>query len=472
MNGKIRNNFTIFGGTGDLTYRKLIPALYNLFVMQQFTKADRIVAIGRRDYQNEQYHKILQEWVREYSRVKFDEEIFKDFLKCVTYYKMDFTQADEFQELEQFYQNNEIMNHIFYYAVAPMHFSVISDGLISLNECKNGKIIVEKPFGETLLEANEISEKLEASFGSDHIYRIDHYLGKEMVRSIQTLRFTNPIFSNSWNSKNIDNIQIIANEEVGVETRGDYYDQAGALKDMTQNHLLQLLTMLAMEEPDDTHELHERQVDVLKALRPVDRVQIETAMVLGQYRGYTSEAKVSKDSKTETFVACKLFVDNERWENTPFYIKTGKRMNSREINVIVTFKNANHKTSSNVLAIKIQPLEGVSLKFNMKRPGETEEIIQTEMDFCQSCIPSHRINTPEAYERLIDAVMNSDQTWFSKWDQIYISWKYIEELKAKYIQANLPIYPYEQHSSGPLEASRIFDDESHTWGETQLSCKR
>lgn len=472
MNGMIRNNFTIFGGTGDLTYRKLIPALYNLFVTHKLTSEDRIVAIGRRDYHDEQYHEIIREWVSNYSRVQFNREVFNEFLECITYYKMDFTQFSQFQQLEAFYDKNKIENHIFYYAVAPSYFGVISDGLISLRDCKLGKVIIEKPFGETLKEADEINKRLEQSFGYERIYHIDHYLGKEMVRSIQTLRFTNPIFANSWNSANIENIQIIANEEVGVETRGDYYDKTGALKDMTQNHLLQILTMLAMEKPNDDHDLHQCQMDVLDSLRPIDKMDIKKSMVLGQYVGYVDEEKVSRTSMTETFAACKCFVDNERWLNTPFYIKTGKRMNSREINVVVTFKNTNPEVSANVLAIKIQPLEGVSLKFNIKKPGETEEIIQTEMDFCQSCIPSHRINTPEAYERLLDAVMNNDRTWFSRWDQIFTSWHYIEELKKKYQEENIPVYLYEQGSAGPLEVRQIMEDETHTWGETQLACPR
>lgn len=472
MIGKIRHHFTIFGGTGDLTYRKLIPALYNLYCVGKMTNEDRVVAIGRRDYQDDQYHEIIKGWVRDYSRVKFDEVSFNAFLQCVIYYKMDFTNLEEFKQLDKYYQAVDIEKHIFYYAVAPMYFGVITDGLISLGECKNCKVVLEKPFGETLEEANRINTKLERSFGKHQLYRIDHYLGKEMVRSIQTLRFTNPIFMNSWNSKNIDHIQIIANEEVGVETRGNYYDQAGALKDMVQNHLLQILTLLAMEEPDDEHELHERQVDVLRALRSTEQQNIATSLVLGQYTGYTEEEHVNKQSTTETYVGCKVFVDNERWANTPFYIKTGKRMDSREMNVIVTFRNANHNTSSNVLVIKIQPLEGVSLKFNIKKPGDSDEIIQTEMDFCQSCNPNYRINTPEAYERLLDAVICDDQTWFSNWEQIYLSWKYVEELKEKYHQAKLPIYPYAQQTSGPSEDALIFEDDALQWGETQLACRR
>lgn len=472
MSGKIKTNFTIFGGTGDLTYRKLIPALYNLYATKKITSDDRVVAIGRREYQLEEYHEIIKDWVSKYSRIKFDETTFHNFLKQVDYFKMDFTNLEEYKRLEAYYKQKEIENHIFYYAVAPSFFSVISDGIISISDCKNEKIIIEKPFGETLENANEISKKLEACFGEDHIYRIDHYLGKEMVRSIQTLRFTNPIFANSWNNKNIDNVQIIAHEEVGVETRGNYYDKVGALKDMVQNHLMQIMTLVAMEKPDATHSIHDRQIEVLKTLRPVNRLDMESSMILAQYEGYKNEVNVDPHSTTETFAACKLFIDSYKWDNVPFYIKTGKKMSSREMNVIITFRPLDAESMPNVLTIKIQPLEGVSLKFNIKRPGESEEVIQTEMDFCQSCIPSHRINTPEAYERLLEAVVNSEQTWFSKWDQIYLSWKYIEQLKEKYSDLQLPIYSYNQNTDGPEEAIQIMEDDSQSWGESQLSCKR
>ncbi|MEG1462060.1 MAG: glucose-6-phosphate dehydrogenase [Anaerorhabdus sp.] len=472
MSGKIKTNFTIFGGTGDLTYRKLIPALYNLYATKKITSDDRIVAIGRREYQLEEYHEIIKDWVSKYSRIKFDETTFHNFLKQVDYFKMDFTNLEEYKRLEAYYKQKEIENHIFYYAVAPSFFSVISDGIISISDCKNEKIIIEKPFGETLENANEISKKLEACFGEDHIYRIDHYLGKEMVRSIQTLRFTNPIFANSWNNKNIDNVQIIAHEEGGVETRGNYYDKVGALKDMVQNHLMQIMTLVAMEKPDATHSIHDRQIEVLKTLRPVNRLDMESSMILAQYEGYKNEVNVDPHSTTETFAACKLFIDSYKWDNVPFYIKTGKKMSSREMNVIITFRPLDAESKPNVLTIKIQPLEGVSLKFNIKRPGESEEVIQTEMDFCQSCIPSHRINTPEAYERLLEAVVNSEQTWFSKWDQIYLSWKYIEQLKEKYSDLQLPIYSYNQNTDGPEEAIQIMEDDSQSWGESQLACKR
>lgn len=384
---------------------------------------------------------------------------------------MDFTQLDEYYKLEVFFQMNHIVNPIFYYAVAPQFFDVITDGILHIKDCCQGKVVIEKPFGSTLEEADRLSHKLESSFGSENIYRIDHYLGKEMIRNIETIRFDNPIFANSWNYENIENVQIYALEEVGVETRGSYYDQAGALKDMVQNHLMQILTLVAMEKPTADKSIHHQQVEVLKALRPVSSLVIEESLVLGQYQGYRDEEKVNPNSNTETYAALKLFVDNKRWKEVPFYIKTGKKTGTREMSVVITFKKTNPNVDANILTIRIQPLEGINLKFNMKEPGDSEQIIQTEMDFCQNCIAKNRINTPEAYERLLQQCMLSDQSWFSKWDQIYLSWKYIEDLKEEYLKQELPIYEYEQNSEGPSEVDQILNDESHVWAQSQLICK-
>ncbi|MEG0076222.1 glucose-6-phosphate dehydrogenase [Anaerorhabdus sp.] len=470
MNGK-NKGIIIFGGTGDLTYRKLIPALYNLFSTNKLDNNEKIIAIGRRDYSQEMYHDIIREWVKQFSRIKYEEEVFNAFLLHVCYYEMDFTNLDEYEALASYFREKEIENPIFYYAVAPQFFGVITDGIHSIKECCKGRIILEKPFGNSLDEANRLSHKLEESFGSENIYRIDHYLGKEMIRNIETIRFDNPIFANNWNYEGIENIQIQALEEVGVETRGAYYDHAGALKDMVQNHLMQILTLIAMEKPTPEHNIHIQQVEVLKALRPVERLIVEESLVLGQYDGYLQEDKVEPNSKTETYAALKLFVENKRWKEVPFYIKTGKKTGTREMSVIITFKKTNPDVDANILTIKIQPLEGISLKFNMKEPGDSDSIIQTEMDFCQSCIARNRINTPEAYERLLLLCMQGDQSWFSKWDQIYLSWKYIEDLKLEYRKLQLPIYTYEQNSEGPKEVDQILNDESHVWAQSQLVCK-
>ncbi|MEG0177384.1 MAG: glucose-6-phosphate dehydrogenase, partial [Anaerorhabdus sp.] len=469
MNG-MNNTIVIFGGTGDLTYRKLMPALYNLYQTNKLGK-DRIIAIGRRKYTNEEYHKIIYNWIERYARMKFNSDLFNDFIKQVDYYEMDFTNHEEYIGLIDYFNGKNLINPIFYYAVAPQYFCTITDGITASKNCCDGKVIIEKPFGNSLEEARRLSKKLEDSFGSENIYRIDHYLGKEMIRNIESIRFDNLLFANSWNFNSIENIQIQALEEVGVETRGSYYDHAGALKDMVQNHLMQILTLVAMERPNDLITIQDRQIEVLKALRPVNQLDIQDSLILAQYEGYKDEDNVSKDSKTETYAAMKLFIDTPRWKGIPFYIKTGKKTGSREMNVIVTFKKSSSFVEANKLVIKIQPLEGISLKFNMKEPGESEDIVQTEMDFCQSCISKNRINTPEAYERLLFSCIQGDQSWFSKWDQILLSWEYIEELKESYLEKECPIYTYKQDTPGPDVVNRLLNDVSHEWEESQLYCK-
>ncbi len=449
MNGKKSRNLTIFGGTGDLAYRKLIPAFYNLFVRGKINKEDRILVIGRRDYTNQNYIDIINDWTQKYSRLDYKKETFDEFVKLIEYYKMDFTNLESYNKLSKFFCDNPYNENIFYYAVAPRFFDVISDGILKMNCLGECKIVIEKPFGETLEDANNLNKKLETSFGKENIYRIDHYLGKEMVRNILTVRFKNQIFKNSWDKNSIDNIKIIASEEVGVETRAGYYDKAGALKDMVQNHIMQILSIVALEEPDDENDLKSRQLEVFKSLRGVENISAKESLVLAQYEGYLNEDGVNKESKTETFAFLKLFIDNERWENVPFYLMTGKKLSKREMLVKIVFKPVGEIDESDELIFYVQPVEGVNLKFNIKKAGDSDEVIREEMDFCQNCILANRINTPEAYERLIDAVLIGDNTWFSQWEQIYLSWKYIEELKEKFKKEKLEILSYKEKSTGP-----------------------
>lgn len=447
MNGL---TFTIFGGTGDLTFRKLLPALYNLQVSNKLDRTFRIVIIGRRKYTRESYGEKAKEWVMKYARLAFQESAFDELVQRIQYVQMDFTVLQEYNSLNIWYQQGGYENHIFYFAVAPRFFPIIAQGLENVEHACEGKVIVEKPFGENLSAARLLNHDLERFFPGSHIFHIDHYLGKEMVRNIQAVRFMNPIFKNVWNREFIEHVQISAMEEVGVESRGGYYDQSGALKDMVQNHLFQILTIIAMEQPERFFgdDMHQKQLDVLHDLRPVDKLDMKKTMVLGQYRGYRKEEKVQADSTTETYAALRLLIDNPRWQDVPFYIRTGKKLNRREMEVIITFKNVNPEAQANVLIIKIQPKEGIYLQFNIKKPGDSDEIIATRMDFCQSCLESNRINTPEAYERLLLAAVNNEVSWFSKWDQIETSWQYINRMKEAYQKAKLPIYDYEPGSDG------------------------
>lgn len=454
---------TIFGGTGDLTYRKLVPAVYNLFYRGLLGEDFKIIIIGRREYTNEDYIGTVDEWLRKFARLEYDEESLKNFYKHIVYYKMDFTKLEEYRGLNEFYSKLDYKNNLIYYAVAPQFFNVISEGISLCENIYHPKIILEKPFGTDLESAKVLSERLDNTFGKYNIFRIDHYLGKEMVRNIISLRETNPIIANAWSRENIAGVHISALETVGVETRGPYYDKAGALKDMVQNHLLQILSIVALDDTKGV--ISEEQSKVLRQLRPIEKIDIKDSVLLAQYEGYRQEDKVDPDSNTETYACLKLFIDNERWQDVPFFIRTGKRCGNREVEVVITFKRISETVDPNVLIIKVQPTEGVYFEFNIKTPGEENGLTKAKMEFCQNCNDIFRQNTPEAYERMILACIEGDNSWFSKWDQIETSWRYIQGLKDLYDREKLPVYGYEQGSAGPKEMNNLTKNKDLYWRE-------
>jgi len=453
---------TIFGGTGDLSYRKLMPAFYNLFVRGEITADSDILAIGRRDYTDESYHEIITPWIHEFARLDRKGEHLEEFLKTVHYLRMDFTDPGQYPLLEEYNagRQEEGVPNLIYLAVAPQFFTVIAESVGAMASMKGARIILEKPFGDTLENACRLNKTLEASFGSGNIYRIDHYLGKEMVRNILAIRSTNLLFARAWDRSSIESVQISALEEVGVETRGGYYDQAGALKDMVQNHLLQILTIIAMENPASGN-MHAQQLEVLHHLRPVNDISEE--MVLGQYVGYRSENKVAPDSSTETFAAMKLHVDTDRWQGVPFLVRTGKKCGTRKIEAVLTFRRTETEGDPDMLVIEIQPTDGMFLEFNVKKPGDGPGLERVKLEYCQSCNRVFHLNTPEAYERMLWAAINSDQSWFSQWDQIETSWRFIQSVRDAYRNAGLPVYPYVQQSEGPAEAAQLTQGLARGW---------
>lgn len=456
---------SIFGGTGDLTFRKLLPALYNMELLNKLSGGARVLIIGRRDYTDKQYIELARDWVKKFARVDYSDDVFDALAKRITYYRMDFTVSESYAALNEYYDRLGNCDHIFYFAVAPKFFRVIAEGLSGIGKARNGKIVLEKPFGEDLDSARKLNAILEKTFSADNIYRIDHYLGKEMVRGILAIRFANPIFNNVWSARDVEYIQISAQELVGVETRGGYYDGSGALEDMVQNHLFQILTIVAMERPARLFgaDMHAEQLRVLHSLRAVDAEQIDDTLVLGQYEGYRAESGVKNDSVTETYAALRLFVDNDRWRNMPFYIRTGKKTDRREMEIVIAFRRMAPEQPRDLLVIKIQPTEGVHLQFNIKQPGDSEELTQAKMDFCQNCIQKYQINTPEAYERLLGACIRGDRSWFSQWDQIEAEWSYIERLKALLRAKHAAPYCYVQGSEGPEEANALLRRDGHEW---------
>lgn len=429
-----------------------MPALYNLESLNKLSENVYIISIGRREYTTERYLGIVQSWIENYARTNFDIRIFERFKKRVSYFRMDFEKESDFVRLKEFNDMMNITDHYYYYAVSPSFFSVITNSLKTCCAYKGGSVVVEKPFGEDLADASLLNLDLEKQFGKENVYHIDHYLGKEMIQNILSIRFENAIFKGIWNKDFIDNIQITAHEKVDVGTRAGYYDKSGALKDMVQNHLLQVLSIVGMEEP--TNDIGKKQLDLLKSIKPVS--DIDSQLIMAQYDGYRKEENIDPHSETETYVALKLEVDNDRWRGVPFYIRTGKALKNQETKVVVTFKSENDGIP-NMLVIRIQPDEGVYLRFNIKKPGSENELETVTMDFCQSCVLENRINTPEAYERLLEAVFKKDQSLFSKWDQIVVSWNFINDLIEKYQKGRRMLYTYEKGSLGPGIANSLVE---------------
>ena len=457
----------IFGGSGDLTFRKLLPAMYNHYAINSLNVDVDIIPIGRRDLGIDGYREQAKDWVKEHTRVRFNEELYETFQDTIHYFMMDFNVLDAYKDLGQ-YLDERFPKHqrVFYYAVAPSAFHAITEGVghAQLNQ-ENSRMILEKPFGDNLKDASSLNKELVKTYGEKNIYHIDHYLGKEMIRNILQVRFSNAIFSGIWNRHFIDNVQINAFETVGVETRGAYYDQSGAFRDMVQNHLFQVLSVLALEQPSEesAEALHDAQYDVLKSLRPVAGSDSLEHLVLGQYEGYKDEPRVDSDSDTATYAALKLYIDTPRWLDVPFYIRTGKKLHKRDTEIIITFRKTDANTPANILVIKVQPDEGIYLRFNVKKPGTENVLEEVHMDYCQSCNLENYQNTPEAYERLLEACFRQEQTLFSRWDQIEASWHFANELLDSYLSSGGKVFPYEHGSWGPKEAEEMLSRDGRAW---------
>ena len=483
--------FTIFGSTGDLTFRKLIPAFYNLEKRGLLGKNFKLLCIGRREWSNEEYLKVVRPWVEKNSRFGFNEEIFQRLSSHIEYVKLEMTILEDYKKLADYdrFENNQSSTvNIYYLAVAPNYFSIIADNLKNsgqLDRCAIHRVVLEKPFGEDLAHARNLNEGLCKAFGESNVYRIDHYLGKEMIQNIMTLRFANRVFEGIWNNRFIENVQITASEIVGVENRGAYYDNAGALKDMVQNHLFQILSFIAMEKPTSlkAEDIRQRQSDVLENLRGLGSDEIKDNIVFGQYTAstdgtslaYRQEENVAADSATETFIALKLEVDSERWKGVPFYIKTGKRLDERSTYVSIQFKPqatdlfVSQEPQQDLLIIKIQPDEGVYFRFNAKKPGTMNDISTVFMNFCQSCIYENRINTPEAYERLLLEAVKGDDTLFASWHQVELTWHYAESINLYRKKLTLPIVDYTAGSDGPDASAELLKRDGREWIRNEIT---
>jgi len=474
----------IFGATGDLTYRKLIPAVYDLFNQKMLPKKFYILGIGRKEVSQDAFREKMIEGIREFSESIYqDDQQIQEFAKYLSYFRMDFHDAAEYQRLRDTLNSNDLThgtenNYMFYLSLPPSLFGPVAGflGKVGLNDETNNfsRLIIEKPFGYDLESGKALNYQLHEAFQENQIYRIDHYLGKETVQNLLVMRFANGIFEPLWNRNYIDHIEVTSAESIGVEGRGGYYDGSGALRDMLQNHLLQMVCLTAMEPPSSmaADSIRNEIFKVLQSLKPIREEEVHTHVIRGQYvashvrgeaiPGYREEKDVDPESRTETYVAMKFFIDNWRWGGVPFYIRTGKRLPTRVTEVVVHFKPTPHGLfqgdmacrSCNQLIIRIQPDEGILLKFAMKNPGAGFDVKTVNMDFHYSDL-SHE-HLPSAYERLIYDAMMGDSTLYARADAVEAAWKFIEPVQKVWASdPDQKIHGYPAGTWGPENADEL-----------------
>jgi glucose-6-phosphate 1-dehydrogenase len=483
----------IFGATGDLTHRKLVPALYNLATDGELPPAVAVVGFARRPKTDEEFRSELEEAVRKFSRQGVRDEIWKTFGQSIVYHQSEFGDEAGYKSLAQRLEKIDKErgtrgNRLFYLAVAPDQFEPILKNLkeAGLNQAGEGswaRVIVEKPFGIDLASARELNRVVRNSFSEEQTYRIDHFLGKETAQNILVLRFANAIFEPLWNTRYIDHVQITAAETLGVEGRAGYYEGAGALRDMVQNHLLQLLCLIGMEPPTDlgADSIRDEKVKVVRSLRRITGPEITSNVVRGQYAagaingkpvvGYREEQNVDPKSMTETFVALRINIDDWRWADVPVYLRVGKRLPKSGTEISVHFKKAPsvlfNKESvaldQNVLVVRIQPDEGISLRMQAKIPGTSLRIEPVKMDFHYGT--SFGKASPEAYERLLLDAMSGDATLFARRDEVEEAWAFIDPIEEAWRAKKdpPPLYFYPAGSWGPEEADELLARDGHAW---------
>ncbi len=481
----------IFGATGDLTARKLLPALYNLAREGQLPPQFACVGVARRSKTNEQFQDEMKSAINQFSRVKpIDESLWATFKKQIFYYQSEFDDEMGFQGLSKFLTDldNKIGtkgNRVFYLSTQPSYFPVISENLYKakliydqeLEKERWSRIIIEKPFGHNLKSALSLQTELTQFLHESQIYRIDHYLGKETVQNLLVLRFANSLFESLWNSRYIDHVQITVAEDIGIGSRGALWEESGFLRDILQNHMMQIFSLIIMEPPVSlsASAIHDEKVKAIKSIRPFDLNNLNQSVVRGQYGpgyingetviGYRQEKNVNPVSEVETYMAMRVFVDNWRWAGVPFYIRGGKRLPKKRTEISVFFKDPPYVlfqhpgqlNAPNVLTIRIQPDEGTSLKINCKVPGTTQLIQPVKMNFQYG--KYFGLAPPEAYERLILDCILGDNTLFAREDEVFNSWKLLSPVLDVWESSpkeTLPNYP--SGSWGPKSADDLLLD--------------
>jgi glucose-6-phosphate 1-dehydrogenase len=485
----------IFGASGDLAQRKLVPALFHLALQQLLPPETTVVGAARTEMSSDEFRAAMRRAIDRFGRGgPVDADVWEGFARRLHYLPLSFDDPPAYARLAALLEELDRErgtrgNRLFYLATAPSFLPVIARqlglaGLAAEDEATGrfARVIVEKPFGSDLASARRLNAELGAVFRERQVYRIDHYLGKETVQNIFVLRFGNAIFEPIWNRRYVDHVQITVAEDIGVERRGGYYDQSGALRDIVQNHLMQLIALVAMEPPArfESREVHDEKAKLLRAIPPFDPRAARTCAVRGQYGpgwvagepvpGYREEEGVPPDSATETYVAMRLLVDNWRWADTPFYLRTGKRLPRRATEIAITFKPAPHlpfaaaqvaAVEPNVLVLRIQPEEGASLRFTAKVPGPRIELRPVTMDFEYGT--SFLQGSPDAYERLLLDCLLGDSTLFTRWDEVERAWEILDPLVAAWAAEPAEFPNYDAGTWGPGEADALMARDGRAW---------
>ena len=486
----------IFGATGDLTSRKLLPALYNLVQDGELPAHFACVGFARRKKTHDEFRDEMKQAIDKFSRTKpIDKEIWDTFKEQIFYHQSDFDDDNGYEELNNVLTDLDSKfgtkgNRLYYLSTQPSYFPDIVERLqkhkliYPINESSNrwSRVVIEKPFGHDLDSAEKLQKEITKYLDESQIYRIDHYLGKETVQNLLVFRFSNIIFESIWNNRYIDHVQITVAEEIGIGTRGRFFEEAGIIRDIVQNHMMQLLSLVAMEPPISmkADDIRDEKVKVVESIRSIPLGFLDNYAVRGQYgpgfingqevKGYRGEENVAKDSNVETYVAFKLFIDNWRWDGVPFYLRAGKRLPKRASEITIAFKNApgslfcakGKKLGQNLLVIRIQPDEGISFRMNCKVPGITTPLQPVKMNFKYESY--FGAAPPEAYERLICDCMAGDSTLFARIDEVIASWRLFTPILKKWENEKAKDFPnYPSGSWGPIEADNLFPNNGSQW---------
>ncbi len=477
------HTITIFGASGDLTSRKLIPALYSLFRKGRLPKDTRIVGCARTPFSHDQWREKLTETTAKFAGGEFKADVWAEFAKCVFYQPLDIGDAADFATLATFLneiESGQPTERIYYLATAPQFYEQAAAqlGAAGLADETSGRrrIVIEKPFGTDLESAKHLNRAVHEVFSESQIYRIDHYLGKETVQNILVLRFANTIFEPIWNRNYIDHVQITVAEEVLVGRRGGYYDTSGVMRDMFQNHILQLLMVVAMEAPVryKADAVRDEKVKVLQAMRPLTPQQVASDTVRGRYHEYLNEPGVAADSITPTFAALRLEVDNWRWQGVPFYLRSGKGMSCRTTQIVIQFRQPPTMLfqsakaivqEANRLVIQVQPAEGIQIHFQTKVPDAGMQLRLTDLDFKFS--RHYKSEMPEAYQRLLLDALAGDASLFARADEVELAWGIIDPIIAAWRDGGLPaMQEYEPALWGPDASTEWIRAQGREWFDT------